>query len=59
MTPLEQRRAIRRHYGLSRPVTEEERIAEIAMLRRKESRGSLDDRTEALYAALRLHEGEP
>lgn len=45
-------RKIRKHYGLNRAVTRDEVLAEVANLRRKEDKGSLDDRDQALYSAL-------
>ncbi len=51
------KRAVRRHYGLNRPITDEELDAEVVNLRRKDARGTLDDRQEALFIALGLDGG--
>lgn len=43
---------VKRHYGLSRDVTDRELEEEMANLRRKAAKGSLDDRQERLAVAL-------
>lgn len=47
-------RIIRRHYGLNRPVTHEEALAEVANIERKRKLGSLDDFSEMLAVKLDL-----
>lgn len=51
-TPTEQKRIIRKFYGLDRPVTEDEWKAEIAMLERKRDMGTLCDFAAVLAAKL-------
>jgi hypothetical protein len=46
------RRIVRKHYGLNRPVTDDELRAEIANLRRRHKAGSLDTNQGYLKAAL-------
>ena len=54
MDKKKQFRIIRKHYGLNRPVTEEERLAEVANLERKISKGLCDDSSHYLAAKLHL-----
>ena len=54
---LEAKRVIRKHYGLARPVTDKELMAEVAMLKRR-GPDDLDDRQEALYIALRMFDAD-
>jgi len=56
MTTTQAARIIRNHYGLDRPVTDQELNAEVQSLIRKHANGSLDDQSARLYIALRLDE---
>ncbi len=51
------KRVVCRHYVLNRSITDEELDVEVANLRRKDARGTLDDRQEALFIALGLDGG--
>ena len=50
----EYKRIIREHYGLSRPLTNTELVAEVKRLARKWRNGSIDYRAEHLYFRLDL-----
>ena len=49
-----QARVVRKHYGLRRPITEQEVKAEISNLMRKKRKGVLDDSSSLLAARLGL-----
>ncbi len=54
MTITESAKIIQRFYGLNLPVSPEDAQKEIANLRRKQAKGSLDSFDEVLAARLRL-----
>ena len=54
MTLQQQQRVVRSHYGLRRVVTPDEVAEEIASLKRKLQKGTLDDSSEYLAARLGL-----
>lgn len=54
MDATQMKQVIKKHYGLSRPVTDAEVRAEVESLRHKDARSGLDDFSEKLYVRLRL-----
>lgn len=52
MTKTEALRRVRKHYKLTRPVTEQELAAEVRSLKRGHNNGTLCDFASALYCAI-------